>query len=103
MAYGAANYHLHVVHLIMCFLLYSSTVGVLITLSTNELFRAVVLCGLLYLPRNAEGFLERTVILLAIQLVRILPGHSVPSKSVIAFSSRWQGEGTVVFVACFEG
>lgn len=88
MAYGAANSRLCVVHLIMCVLLYSSTVGVLITLSANELFRAVVLCGLLHLPHKAEGFLERTVILLAICLVLFLPGHSVPSTSVIAFSSR---------------
>lgn len=43
--YGAANDLLCVVHLIMCFLLYSSTVGLLITSSTNELFRAVVLVG----------------------------------------------------------
>lgn len=26
--------------------------------TTNELFRAVVICGLLHLPRKAEGFLE---------------------------------------------
>lgn len=35
---------------------------VLKTLPTNEVFRAVVLCGLLHLPHRAEGFLECTVI-----------------------------------------
>lgn len=45
MVYGAANDLLCVVHLIMCFLLYSSTVGLLITSSTNELLRADVLVG----------------------------------------------------------
>lgn len=41
---------LSVINLIMCFLPYTSIVGVLTTSSTDELFRAVVLCGLPCLP-----------------------------------------------------
>jgi len=88
MACGSANYCWHVVHLIMCFLLHFSTVGVLKTVFTNEPFRAVVL-WLLHLPLKAEGSLEHTVIFfLPIRLVLTLPGRSIPSTSVIAFHAR---------------